>query len=152
MICDPTEKFCDVLWSRPYGCISLAVCCKALKLARVSAAVLVAFEDIKSKPNSMTVLAFPDHVLAPYAQPSPNLVHLQMTTPFPVTLPTCQLPADKQRHGLHAVNKLLAHRASFSQQLAEYKAWCTSPIQLGFWVSGLAAATSSLWGSCLNSC
>jgi len=111
--------------------ISLAVCCKALKLARVPAAMLAAFEDIRSRPNSMTVLAFPDHVLAPYAQPSPNPVHLQMTTPFPVTLPTCQLPADyKQRHGLHAVNKHLAHRAPFSQQLAEYKAWCTNPIQL----------------------
>lgn len=111
--------------------ISLAVCCKALKLARVPAAMLAAFEDIRSRPNSMTVLAFPDHVLAPYAQPSPNPVQLQMTTPFPVTLPTCQLPADyKQRHGLHAVNKHLAHRAPFSQQLAEYKAWCTNPIQL----------------------
>ena len=111
--------------------ISLAVCCKALKLARVPAAMLAAFEDIRSRPNSMTVLAFPDHVLAPYAQPSPNPVQLQMTTPFPVTLPTCQLPADyKQRHGLHAVNKHLAHRAPFSQQLAEYKAWCTHPIQL----------------------
>ena len=79
--------------------IRLAVCCKALKLARVPAAMLAAFEDIRSRSNSMTVLAFPDHVLAPYAQPSPNPVQLQMTTPFPVTLPTCQLPADyKQRH------------------------------------------------------
>ncbi len=111
--------------------ISLAVCCKALKLARVPGAMLAAFEDIRSRPNSMTVLAFPDHVLAPYAQPSPNPVQLQMTTPFPVTLPTRQLPADyKQRHGLHAVKKHLAHRAPFSQQLAEYKACCTNPIQL----------------------
>ena len=46
--------------------ISLAVC-KALKLARVAADMLAAFEDIRSRPNSMTVLAFPDHVLAPYA-------------------------------------------------------------------------------------
>ncbi len=56
-----------------------------------------------------------------------------MTTLFPVTLPTCQMPKDhklKQRHGLHVVNKHLAHRAPFSQQLAEYKAWCTKPIQL----------------------
>ena len=93
--------------------------------------MLAAFEDIRLRPNSMTVLAFPDHVLATYAQPSPNPVQLQMTTPFPMTLPACQLPADyKQRHGLHAVNKHLAHRAPFSQQLAEYKAWCTNPIQL----------------------
>ena len=28
------------------------------------------------------------------------------------------------------MNKHLAHRAPFSQQLAEYKAWCTYPIQL----------------------
>ncbi len=111
--------------------ISLAVCCKALKVTRVPAAMLAAFEDIRLRPNSMTVLAFPDHVLAPYAQPSPNPVQLQMTTPFPVTLPACQLPANyKQRHGLHAVNKHLAYRAPFSQQLAEYKAWCTNPIQL----------------------
>ena len=80
------------------------------------AAMLAAFEDIRSWPNSMTVLAFPDHVLAPYAQPSLNPVQMQMTTPFPVTLPTCQLRADyKKRHGLHAVNKHLAHRAPFSQ-------------------------------------
>ena len=93
--------------------------------------MLAAFEDIRSRPNSMTVLAFPDHILGPYAQPSPNPVQLQMTTPFPVTLPTRQLPADyKQRHGLHAVKNHLAHRAPFSQQLAEYKAWCTNPIQL----------------------
>lgn len=111
--------------------ISLAVCCKPLKLARVPAAMLAAFEDIRSRASSMTVLAFPDHVLAPYAQPSPNLMQLQMTTPFPVTLPTCQLPADhRQRHGLHAVNKHLAHRAPFSQQLVEHKAWCTNPFQL----------------------
>ena len=90
---------------------SLAVCCKALKLARLLAAMLAAFEDIRSEPNSMTVLATPDHVLTPHAQPSPNPVQLQMTTPFPVTLPTCQLPADyKQRHGLHALNKHHAHR------------------------------------------
>ncbi|DBA82222.1 TPA: hypothetical protein ACH3X2_000496 [Trebouxia sp. C0005] len=111
--------------------ISLAVSCKALKIARVPAAMQAAFEDIRSRPNSMTVLAFPDHVLAPYAQPSPNPVQLQMTMPFPVTLPTCQLPADyKQRHGLRAVNKPLAHRAPFSQQLTKCKAWCTNPIQL----------------------
>ena len=58
-------------------------------------------------------------------------MQLQMTTPFLVTPPVCWLPADyKQRHDLHVVNKHLAHRAPFSQQLAEYKAWCTDPIQL----------------------
>ncbi len=98
--------------------ISWAVCCKALKLARVPAARLAAFDDIRSWPNSMTVLAFPDHVPAPYAQFSPNPVQLQMTTPFPVTLPTCQLPADyKQRHVLHVVNKHLAHRAPFASRV-----------------------------------
>ena len=74
--------------------ISLAFCCKAPKLASLPAAMLAASEDIRSRPNSMTVSAFPDHLLAPYAQPSPNPVQLQMTKPFPVTLPTCQLPAD----------------------------------------------------------
>ncbi|DBA88821.1 TPA: hypothetical protein ACH3X1_016439 [Trebouxia sp. C0004] len=58
--------------------VSLAVCCKALKLARVPAAMLAAFEDIRLRPNSLTVLAFPDHVLAPYAQPSPNPVAHQL--------------------------------------------------------------------------
>ena len=92
--------------------ISLAVCCKALKLARVPAAMLAAFEDIRSRPNSMTVLAFPDHVLAPYAQPSPNPVQLQMTTPFPVIVPTCQPPTVyKQRHVLCAVNKHLCSQS-----------------------------------------
>ena len=94
--------------------ISLAVYCKALKVTRVPAAMLAAFEDIRLRPNSMTVLSCPDHVLAPYTQPSPNPVQLQMTTPFPVTLPACQLPAYyKQRYGLHAVKKQLAHRAPF---------------------------------------
>ncbi len=126
--------------------ISLAVCCKALKLARVPAAMLAAFEDIRSRPNSMTVSAFPDHVLTPYAQPSPNPVQLQMTTVFPVTLPTCQLPADyKQRHGLHAGNKHFAHRAPFSQQLAEYKAWCTNPIQLIQLDKPSRKHSSSIW-------
>ena len=111
--------------------ISLAVSCKVLKICKVSATMLAAFEDIRLRPDSMTVLGLPDHVLAPCAQPSPNPVQLQMTTPFPVTLPVCQLPADyNKRHGLQAVNKHLVHRAPFSQQLAEFKAFCTNPIQL----------------------
>ena len=63
----------------------------------------------------MTVLAFPDHLLTSYAQPSPNPVQLQTTVPFPVTLVLfCQLLADyKQRHCLHPVSKHLAHRAPF---------------------------------------
>ncbi|DBA68083.1 TPA: hypothetical protein ACH3X2_013956 [Trebouxia sp. C0005] len=132
--------------------ISSAVCCKALKIARVPAAMQAAFEDIRSRPDSMTVLAFPDRVLAPYAQPSPNPVQLQMTTPFPVTLPTCQLPADyQQRHGLHAMNKHRAHRSPSSQQLAEYKAWCSNPIQLD---RPGGAHSSSTWGvlSNISSC
>ena len=71
--------------------------------------MLAAFEDIRFRPTRWTVLGFPDHVLASYAQPSPNPGQLQMTTPFPMTLPTCPLPATyKRRHGLHAVNKHLA--------------------------------------------
>ena len=58
--------------------ISLTVCCKALKVARVPAAMLPAFEDIRLRPNSMTMLAFPDHALAPYAQPSPIPGQLQI--------------------------------------------------------------------------
>ena len=60
--------------------ISLGICCKALKVARVPAAMLAAFEDIRLRPDSLTVPAFPDHVLNPYAQPSPSPVQLQMTT------------------------------------------------------------------------
>ena len=111
--------------------ISLAVCCKVLKICKVPAVMLAAFEKLRLRPDSITVLALPDHVLAPCAQPSPNPVQLQMTTPFPVTLPDCQLPADyKQKHGLKAKHKHLIHRAPFSQQMAEYKAWCTNPFQL----------------------
>ncbi len=51
-------------YKRDAATISLAVCCKAVKVARVPAAMLAAFEDIKLRPNSMTVLAFPDHILA----------------------------------------------------------------------------------------
>ena len=58
--------------------IGLAVCCKAPSLP---AAMLAGFEDVRSRPNSMTVLAFPDHsnLLDPYAQPSLNSMHLHAT-------------------------------------------------------------------------
>ena len=111
--------------------VSLAACCKALKVCKVSDAILAAFEQLRLSPATMTESAVPDHVLAPCAQPCPNPVQLQMITPFPVTLPPCQLPEDyKQRHGLHAKHRYLALRAPFSQQLAEFKAWCTNPFQL----------------------
>ena len=81
--------------------VSLAVCCNALKLCKVPAAVLHAFDDIRLRPANQVVLEMPEHVLAAHAQPSPNPVQLQMSTPFPVTLPECQLPADfNKRHSL----------------------------------------------------
>ncbi len=55
--------------------ISLPVCCKAPKACQSASCYAGPFEDIRSWPNSMTVLAFPDHLLALYAQPSPNPVH-----------------------------------------------------------------------------
>ncbi len=83
-----------------------------------------------------------------HAQPNPNPVHLKMTTPVPVTLPTCQLPADyEQRHVLHAVNKHLAPRAPFSQQLAESRPGTQTPSSL----TGQAACTAHLPGTVLRS-
>ena len=99
--------------------VSLAVCCTALKLCRVPPAVLNAFDDIRLKPASQVVLGLPDHILAAHAQPSPNPVQLQMTAPFPVTLPECVLPADfNKRHGLLAKPyKHLVHRAVLQQHM-----------------------------------
>ncbi|KAL3160753.1 hypothetical protein ABBQ32_010661 [Trebouxia sp. C0010 RCD-2024] len=112
--------------------VSLAVCCRALKLCKVPAAVLHAFDDIRLKPASQVVLGLPEHILAAHAQPSPNPVQLQMTTPFPVTLPECELPADfKKQHGLLAKpHKHLVHRAVLAQHMGEFKSFSTSPFQL----------------------
>ncbi|KAL3130221.1 hypothetical protein ABBQ38_008520 [Trebouxia sp. C0009 RCD-2024] len=102
--------------------VSLAVCCRALKLCKVPAAVLHAFDDIRLQPASQVVLGLPEHLLAPHAQPSPNPVQLQMTTPFPVTLPECALPADfNKQHGLLAKPyKHLVHRAVLEQHMGEF--------------------------------
>ncbi|KAL3144600.1 hypothetical protein ABBQ32_004324 [Trebouxia sp. C0010 RCD-2024] len=112
--------------------VSLAVCCRALKLCKVPAAVLHAFDDIRLKPASQVVLGLPEHILAAHAQPSPNPVQLQMTTPFPVTLPECALPADfKKQHGLLAkLHKHLVRRAVLAQHMGEFKSFSTSPFQL----------------------
>ncbi|KAL3137449.1 hypothetical protein ABBQ32_006969 [Trebouxia sp. C0010 RCD-2024] len=112
--------------------VSLAVCCRALKLCKVPAAVLHAFDDIRLKPASQVVLGLPEHILAAHAQPSPNPVQLQMTTPFPVTLPECALPADfKKQHGLLAkLHKHIVHRAVLAQHMGEFKSFSTSPFQL----------------------
>ncbi|KAL3135446.1 hypothetical protein ABBQ32_007627 [Trebouxia sp. C0010 RCD-2024] len=101
--------------------VSLAVCCRALKLCKVPAAVLHAFADIRLKPASQVVLGLPEHILASHAQPSPHPVQLQMTSPFPVR---CQ-------HGLLAKpHKHLVHRAVLAQHMGEFKSFSTSPIQL----------------------
>ncbi|KAL3152850.1 hypothetical protein ABBQ38_012165 [Trebouxia sp. C0009 RCD-2024] len=112
--------------------VSLAVCCRALKLCKVPAAVLHAFDDIRLQPASQVVLGLPEHILAPHAQPSPNPVQLQMTTPFPVTLPECALPADfNKQHGLLAKPyKHLVHRAVLEQHMGEFKSFSTNPFQL----------------------
>lgn len=57
--------------------IGLTVCCKALELPSLPAAMLAAFEDIRSRPNSMTVLAFPDH-LNSLDPPNPALTSMQL--------------------------------------------------------------------------
>lgn len=112
--------------------VSLAVCCKALKVCRVPAAVVHAFDGIRLQPASQVVLELPEHILAAHAQPSPNPVQLQMSTPFPVNLPECELPADfKKQHGLLASPyKHLVHRAVLEQQMGEFKSFSTNPFQL----------------------
>ncbi|KAL3136159.1 hypothetical protein ABBQ32_007176 [Trebouxia sp. C0010 RCD-2024] len=126
----PPGRACILTAKSPV--VSLAVCCRALKLCKVPAAVLHAFDDIRLKPASQVVLGLPEHILAAHAQPSPNPVQLQMTTPFPVTLPECALPADfKKQHGLLAKpHKHLVHRAVLAQHMGEFKSFSTSPFQL----------------------
>ena len=98
--------------------VSLAACCKILKICKVHATVLSAVEQLRLNPGSVTVLALPDHVLASCVVSSPDQCELQMTTPFPVTLPLCQLPADyKQKHGLHAKNQHLVLKNPFVSSL-----------------------------------
>ncbi|KAL3134575.1 hypothetical protein ABBQ38_006415 [Trebouxia sp. C0009 RCD-2024] len=48
--------------------VSLAVCCRALKLCRVPAAVLHAFDDVRLKPASQVVLGLPEHPMHSPAQ------------------------------------------------------------------------------------
>ena len=61
--------------------VSLAVCCKALKVCRVPAAVVHAFDGIRLKPASQVVLELPEHILAAHAQPSPNAAANEHTIP-----------------------------------------------------------------------
>ena len=78
-------------------------------------------------------VSVPSHpVLSPaHTQSSCKWLHQRMYTPFPATLHVCQLPTHyNKRHSSQAVNKHLVNRAPFSQQLAEFKAFCTNPIQL----------------------
>ena len=94
--------------------VTLAACYKALQKDRfnVPNAVLTAFNSLKSSPQSHTVLPFPSHITAACFQPSTNPTGIQMTVPFPSTLPECQLPANwKKKLGLLANhNKHLVHR------------------------------------------
>ena len=43
-----------------------------------------------------------DPYMAYMPNPAPNQVQLQMTTPFLVTLPACQLPADYANRSIQA--------------------------------------------------
>ena len=129
-------------------------CCRALKLCRVPAAVLHPFDEVRLKPASQVVLELPEHILAAHAQPSLNPVQLQMTTPFPVTLPECVLPADSNKqHGLLAnpYKHLVHHKAAehgrtlrsmptcFSLDTATIITWCHSPLCRLFLSSTLIA-------------
>ena len=55
-----------------------------------------------------------------------------MTTPFPVTLRECALPADfDKQHGLLAhPYKHLVHKAVLEQQMGEFESFSTNPFQL----------------------
>ena len=114
--------------------ISLAVCCKALKVCRVPAAVVHAFDGIRLQPASQKVLELPEHILASCSTcpASSNPVQLQTSTPFPVNLPEFELPADfKKQHGLLASPcKHLVHTAVLEQQMGEFKSISTNPFQL----------------------
>ena len=84
---------------------TLAACCKALRKDsfRVLSEVLAAFISLSA---NHTVLPFPSHITDAFLQPSTNPPGIHMQTPFPTTLPECQLPANyKKRHALLAKHK-----------------------------------------------
>lgn len=112
--------------------VTLTVCCKVLQQLSPSSALSEAMLSLKDSPASQTVLALPDHVMAACAQPSTNPPELQMTTPFPTTLPDFQLPANyRQRYGLQSdKRKRLCMRAPLSQHMHELKAWLMTPVML----------------------
>ena len=114
--------------------VTLAACYKALQkdCFKVPTTVLTAFSSLKSSPEGQTVLPLPSHITAACSQPSTIPFDIQMTTPFPTTLPECQLPANfNRKHGLLANHKKhLTTRAILKQQVAELHSWCTNPIQL----------------------
>ena len=94
--------------------VSLAVCSKALMFTRAPATMLAAraFHVIRHKPNSMTVLSFPDHGTRPLCPTQPQIkcsckwLHHSYWRCQPIscqqTTPTDQY---KQRHGLHASSR-----------------------------------------------
>ena len=77
--------------------VSLADCCKAMQKPslRVPPQLLAAFLQLKDKPTEQTVMA-PQHG-------SPT----QMLRPFPVSLPTCQVPSSNfgQPYGLNTITQ-----------------------------------------------
>ena len=125
--------------------VTVAACCKALQQLGdiIPADMLAAFNDLKNNPASQIVLALPDHVMAPCAQPSTNPSQLQMALPFPTTLPDIQLPPTfKKRYGLCASHKkYIAKRAPLSQQMAEFRQWLQLPFMLNR--NGPSQATAS---------
>lgn len=92
-----------------------------------------AVKEAKGDLSKLTVVPFPEHVMAACSIPSTNPVQLQMTGPLPVNLPTYQLsqgPMGKDKYGLEYKYKALSRLPPLPRQLAELEQWSTSPIQL----------------------
>ena len=79
------------------------------------------------------------------ARPKSSAAAMTTCTPFPVTLPDCQLPDHKKRHGLlaKAYNHLF-HRAVLQQHKGEFESFPTNPFQLN--KKGVAHSTRT-WGN-----
>ena len=124
--------------------VTIAACCRALQTFNIHTEMMAAFLSLKQHPASQTVLALPDHVMAPCAQPSTNPSGLQMAMPFPVTLPGIQPPPSgfNKHYGLSASHKkYLADRAPLSQQMEELRQWLTVSVVLSR--EGLSQGTVS---------
>lgn len=106
--------------------VSLADCCRAMQKPSLTVPpqLLAAFLQLKDKPTQQTVMA-------PHHHDSPTQV--QMLRPFPVSLPTCQVPSSNfgQRYGLNTKNKShLLTMPPLAPQLSALQNYYTTTIRL----------------------